>query len=367
MRIPVLSRGNQGDQHARLERPAQTRGKTVRIPVSGRRNRRTFAVIAGLVTAALALTACSGSGGKNAETQTPGVAAGQANTPRMKIIMVTHAPAGDTFWDIIQKGAQAAAVKDNVDLTYTADPDAPKQAALLQNAIDQKPDGIALTMPNPDALADGVAKAKAAGIPVVGLNAGVDEWKQMGLLEYFGQDESVAGQAFGDKLNSVGAKHALCVIQTQGQVQLEARCNGVKQTFRGQTEVLNVNGEDQSATQSTIQAKLQQDRSIDYVVTLGAPIALLAVQSVEGAGSSAKVATFDLNKSLVAAIKDGSIQWAIDQQPFLQGYLAVDSLWLYKYNGNYSGGSTAPVLTGPAFITKDNVDSVSTYADRGTR
>jgi simple sugar transport system substrate-binding protein len=328
---------------------------------------RKFAFTAIVAAAALTLAACSSSGGKGAEQQSSGVGAGQAGTARIKIAMVTHAAPGDTFWDLIRKGAQAAADKDNVDLVYSADPEAPRQAALLQNAIDQKVDGIALTLSTPGALADGVAKAKAAGIPVVGFNAGVDNWKQLGLLEYFGQDETIAGQAFGTKLNDVGAKHTLCVVQQQGQVQLEARCAGVKQTFKGQTENLYVNGQDSTAVQSTIQAKLQQDKTIDYVVTLGAPIALLAVQSVTGAGSSAKVATFDLNKSLVSAVKSGSVQWAVDQQPFLQGYLAVDALWLYKYNANVSGGGTAPVLTGPAFITKDNVDSVAAYADRGTR
>jgi simple sugar transport system substrate-binding protein len=326
-----------------------------------------FAFVAALASVALTVAGCSTGGGKQATQQPGGVGAGQANTARIKVAMVTHAAPGDTFWDLIRKGAEAAATKDNVDLVYSADQESPKQAALLQNAIDQKVDGIALTLATPDALADGVAKAKAAGIPVVGFNAGVNNWKQLGLLEYFGQDETIAGQAFGSKLNDVGAKHALCVIQQQGQVQLEARCNGVKQTFKGQTENLNVNGADSSATQSTIQAKLQQDKSIDYVVTLGAPIALLAVKSVSGAGSSTKVATFDLNKSLVQAIKDGSVQWAVDQQPFLQGYLAVDALWLQKYNANVSGGGSAPVLTGPAFIAKDNVDSVSAFADRGTR
>lgn len=295
------------------------------------------------------------------------VAAGQANTPRLKIAVIHHAPPGDTFWDIIRKGAQAAADKDNVELIFAGNVQAPEQANLIQNAIDQKVDGIAVTLPNPDALGPVVRKAEAAGIPVVGFNAGVDKWKQLGLLSFFGQDEKVAGQAFGAKLNEAGAKHVACVIQEQGQVQLEARCAGVKETFKGTTEILYVNGQDMPSVQSTIQAKLQQDGSIDYVATLGAPIALAAVKSVQGAGSAAKVATFDTNKDLVAAIKDGSIQFAVDQQPFLQGYLAVDTLWLYKTNGNFPGGGSAPVLTGPAFVTKDNVDAVAAFAEKGTR
>ena len=100
------------------------------------------------------------------------------------------------------------------------------------------------------------------------------------------------------------------------------------------------------SVESTITAKLQQDPSIDYVVTLGAPFALTAVQSAKNAGSNAKIGTFDTNAALVGAIQDGSVQWAVDQQPFLQGYLSIDSLWLYLNNGNVIGGGKE-TLTGP--------------------
>ena len=95
------------------------------------------------------------------------------------------------------------------------------------------------------------------------------------------------------------------------------------------------------SVESTITAKLQQDPSIDTVVTLGAPFALTAVQSAKNAGSKAKIATFDTNAALVDAIQDGDVQWAVDQQPYLQGYLAIDSLWLYLNNGNLIGGGQA--------------------------
>ncbi|WP_431965065.1 sugar ABC transporter substrate-binding protein [Actinacidiphila sp. bgisy160] len=333
-----------------------------------RRNPRIFAVAA-LSTAAVLLAAgcSSSSGGKKAEESADTAAAGKAGTPQMKIAMVTHAPPGDTFWDLIRKGAEAAAAKDNVKLVYSNDPNAATQANLIQNAIDQKVDGIAVTLAKPDAMKDAVAKAEAAGIPVVGFNAGLDDWKDQGLLEYFGQDESVAGEALGNKLNDLGAKHNICVIHEQGHVALEARCAGVKKTFKGKTENLYVNGTDMPSVKSTITAKLKQDSGIDYVVTLGAPFALTAVQSVADAGSKAEVGTFDLNKDLVKAVQDGGVQFAVDQQPYLQGYLSVDSLWLYKTNGNVSGGGVAPILTGPAFVDKDNVESVASFAAKGTR
>jgi ABC-type sugar transport system substrate-binding protein len=332
------------------------------------RHHRAVTLAATVLVGALVATGCSSSsGGKKAEEGGAAASAGKASTPRMTVAMVTHASPGDTFWDLIRKGASAAAAKDNIKLVHSSDPNAGNQANLVQNAIDQKVDGIALTAAKPDAMKDVIAKATAAGIPVVGFNSGLDDWKQLGMLEYFGQDENIAGQAFGARLNQLGAKHALCVIQEQGQVALEARCAGLKKGFHGTTDTLYVNGTDMPSVKSTITAKLKQDSSIDQVVTLGAPIALTAVQSLTDAGSKAKIATFDLNKDLVKAVQNGTVEFAVDQQPYLQGYLAVDALWLYKNNGNFSGGGTAPVLTGPAFITKDNVDAVAEFAAKGTR
>ncbi|MFE1751635.1 sugar ABC transporter substrate-binding protein [Streptomyces anandii] len=332
------------------------------------RSRRLAPVVAVAAAAALTLAGCSSSsGGKKSEEGGGAASAGKATTPRMTVALVTHQAPGDTFWDIVRKGAEAAAAKDNIKLVYSADPNAGTQANLVQNAIDQKVDGIAVTLAKPDAMKSVIGKATSAGIPVVGLNSGVSDWKKLGLTEFFGQDEGVAGEAFGNKLNEVGAKKAVCVIQEQGNIGLTQRCDGVKKTFKGTTETLYVNGTDMPSVKSTITAKLKQDSGIDYVVTLGAPFALTAVQSVSDAGSKARIATFDLNKDLTGAIQKGTIQFAVDQQPYLQGYLAVDSLWLYKNNGNYSGGGVQPVLTGPAFVDKSNVDKVAEFAAKGTR
>ncbi|MEU1164748.1 sugar ABC transporter substrate-binding protein [Streptomyces sp. NPDC090075] len=332
------------------------------------RSRRLAPIVAVAAAAALTLAGCSSSsGGKKSEEGGASANAGKASTPRMTVALVTHQSPGDTFWDIVRKGAEAAAAKDNIKLIYSADPNAGNQANLVQNAIDQKVDGIAVTLAKPDAMKDVIAKATSASIPVVGLNSGVSDWKKLGLMEFFGQDETVAGEALGNRLNTEGAKKAVCVIQEQGNVGLTQRCDGVKKTFSGTTETLYVDGTSPTSVKSTITAKLKQDTAIDHVVTLGAPIALIAVQSVSDAGSKAKIATFDLNKDLTGAISKGTIEFAVDQQPYLQGYLAVDSLWLYKNNGNYMGGGEQPVLTGPAFVDKANVDKVAEFAAKGTR
>ncbi|KAA0083372.1 sugar ABC transporter substrate-binding protein [Mycolicibacterium sp. P9-64] len=323
-----------------------------------------LAAVASAGVLALGLASCSNTGGKPAENGSA-AGGGGVDTPRMTIAMITHEVPGDSFWDLVRKGAETAAKKDNVELRYSNDPEAPNQANLVQAAIDSGVQGIAVTLAKPDAMQAAVKAAEAKGIPVVAFNAGMDAWQGMGVKEFFGQDGYIAGQGAGDRLKKDGATKALCVIQEQGHVDLEARCAGLKNTFPA-TEILNVNGKDMPSVESTITAKLQQDPAVDMVVTLGAPFALTAVQSVKAANSKAKIGTFDTNAALVGAIEGGDVQWAVDQQPYLQGYLAVDSLWLYLSNGNTIGGGQA-TLTGPAFIDKTNIQAVAEYAKNGTR
>jgi simple sugar transport system substrate-binding protein len=318
---------------------------------------------------AVAMAACSATGGKKAAdkaSQGTNAGAGVANTPRLRIAMVTHASPGDTFWDLVLAGARVAAHKDNVQLIYSNNPDQNQQATLVQTAIDSKVNGIAVTMAYPAAIAPKIKEASGKGIPVVVFNSGEQNWKGTGALEYFGQDETVAGIAAGKRLASGGAKHVLCVIHEQGNIGLEQRCAGVKQGFTGTTTELNVDGTNSSGMLSAITAQLQRDPSIDAVMTLGAPIAQVAVQAVQQAHSSAKIYTFDTNAALVKDIQNGSVQWAIDQQPYLQGYEAVDSLWLYLTNGDVLGGGN-PVLTGPSFVDKSNIAAIAKYAENGTR
>ncbi|MEW2354838.1 sugar ABC transporter substrate-binding protein [Spirillospora sp. NPDC029432] len=320
-------------------------------------------LLAVAATGVLALAACSESGGKQAEEN---AADAGARTERMTVAMVTHSGPGDTFWDIVQKGAQAAAAKSNVDFQYSADPDGGKQAQLVQAAIDKKVDGIIVTFAKPDALKDVVARATAARIPVVSINSGADVSAGFGAVAHFGQDEKIAGEAAGRELAKIGSKRALCVIHEQGNVGLEDRCAGAKKTFGGEMENLFVQGTNMPQVKSSITAKLQADKDVDGILTLGAPFAATAVDSVKETSSKAKVATFDMNKELVASIKAGTIHFAVDQQPYLQGYGAVDQLWLLKNNGNAVGGGR-PVLTGPAIVTKDNAAAIERFATKGTR
>jgi len=328
---------------------------------------RTARTAATLVAVVALAAGCSGSGGKSSEDKSGSSGGGKAvGTPRLKIAMVTHSGEGDTFWDIVQSGAKQAAAKDNVQFLYSNDKEAKGQAELVQSAIDKKVDGIVVTLAKPEAMKAVLAKAKDAGIPVVTINSGGEFSQRFGALAHIGQDESVAGEAVGSELNQRGKKKVLCVIHEQGNVSLEQRCAGVKKTFNGTVENLNVEGTDAPSSQSSIEAKLQAAEDIDAVVALGAPIAAVTVKAKQDARSDAEVDTFDLNAAVVKSLKAKDVGFAVDQQPYLQGYLAVDELWLYKTNANVIGGGK-PVLTGPAIVTEKDVPKLEKYTARGTR
>jgi simple sugar transport system substrate-binding protein len=323
-----------------------------------RRVGKPLQVVAAVAAVAIAVTGCSSKGGAKNQTNATG--------KNYTIAMVTHEAPGDTFWDKIRNGAEQAAKDHNVTLKYSNDPDSGKQATLIQNAVNSKVNGLATTLPDPPAIGPAAQSALKAGIPVVGFNAGKDQYQQYGLLMYFGSDEDLAGQTVGKKITqTTPSSHTVCVIQFQGQVQLETRCAGVKKTDPN-TEILYVNGSDLPSVQQTIQAKLQEDKTITDVVTLGGDIALAAQKATATAGSHAKIATFDLNAEVAEQIKSGGIAFSVDQQPYVQGYMAVTALWLNLTNGNDIGGG-GPVLTGPSIVDQSNIDKIIPYTKNNTR
>ncbi|GGT03009.1 sugar ABC transporter substrate-binding protein [Streptomyces kurssanovii] len=317
----------------------------------------------------VSLAGCSSTGGKRAEdARKAQAAAGKAavNTPRWTFAMVTHSGDGDTFWDIVQSGAEQAAAKDNINFLYAHSDEGQQQAQLVDSYISKKVDALIVTLAKPDAMKAVVAKARKAGIPVITVNSGSEQSKAYGALTHIGQDETIAGEAVGDELDARGKKKALCVLHEQGNVGHEQRCAGAKKTFGGDLQNLYVDGTNMPDVQASIEAKLQADRSIDSVVTLGAPFADAAVQARKTAGSKAEVDTFDLNPKVAKALQEGTLGFAVDQQPYLQGYQAVDLLWLYKYNADVLGGGR-PVLTGPQIITEKDAAELEEFTERGTR
>lgn len=319
------------------------------------------AALALLVTAA----ACSNDNAVNRDDDDTSGGKG-GGTYGLKIAVVTHGAAGDAFWSIVKNGVEKAGADLGDTIQYSSDGDPQKQAQLIDAAVNQKVDGLVVSMANPDALKSSVEKAVAAGIPVITINSGAARSKEFGALTHIGQDERVAGEAVGEELKKQGVKNVVCVIHEAGNVGLEERCAAVGSTLGGQIQNLQVDINNLQTSQSTIKAKLQADTAIDGVVTLGGPVANVAAAGIAEAASTAKLATFDLNAEVAKGVQDGKILFAVDQQPYLQGYLAVTMLTQYKANLNVLGGGQQ-VLTGPALITKEDAAQVAELAAAGTR
>jgi simple sugar transport system substrate-binding protein len=325
--------------------------------------RRRPRLAAALLLAPLALAACSGkSNGTSTASNSGGGNGGYGYT----FAVVTHGSAGDSFWDVVKNGALKAGKDEGVKVTYQSDGDPQKQSQLIDAAVNQHVDGLVVSMANPDALRASIENAVNKGIPVVTINSGQDQSAQFGAIAHVGQDETIAGQGAGAKLKSAGVTKLLCIIHEAGNIGLEQRCKGAAQGLGGQVEDLQVDINNLSAAQSTIKAKLQSDSSINGVLALNPSIATTAESAITDAGSKAKLATFDLSDDVVKAIQSGKILFAVDQQQYLQGYLPIVMLTLYKSNGNTVGGGQ-PVLTGPGFVTKDNAAQVADLAKKGTR
>ncbi|MGH3713389.1 MAG: sugar ABC transporter substrate-binding protein [Micromonosporaceae bacterium] len=289
----------------------------------------------------------------------------EGETTDLTFAVVSHSNPGDKFWDVVKSGAEKAGKDLGVKVTYQGSGEPSQQSQLIDQAVSQKVDGLVVSMSNPDALKEAIGKAVDAGIPVITINSGVDKYQEFGAITHVGQTETIAGEAAGERLKSEGGSKAICVIHEAGNVGLEERCAGAKAKF-GAVENLQVSVSDLADASSKVKAKLQSDTSIDSVLTLNNGVAIAARDAIRDSGSKAKLATFDLDKDVLAAIKAGEILFAVDQQPYLQGYLPISFLYLHHTNANAVGGGQ-PVLTGPGFVDKANADTVAEFAEKGTR
>jgi simple sugar transport system substrate-binding protein len=323
-----------------------------------------------LILAALlpfVLAACGG--GSSSASSTTSSNPARSN---LKFYVITHGQASDPFWSVVKKGVDQAGKDMGVQVIYEAPPtfDMVAMSHLIDSAVAAHPAGLVVSLPDPNALGASVRAAVAAGIPVISINSGADAAKSLGVLVHIGQTEYQAGLGGGQKMAAAGVKHALCVNQEVGNAALEQRCAGFTAAMKqgGATvKEIGVNLNNPTQTQQTIEAALQHDSTIDGIMALGptgATPALKAVQDLNKTGQI-KLATFDLSSDVLTAIKNNQMLFAIDQQQYLQGYLPIVLLTLYKTNLNTVANDV--VQTGPGYVTPQNVSQVIQLTAQGTR
>ena len=277
--------------------------------------------------------------------------------------MVTHGQAFDPFWALVRKGAEAAASQFNVKLAYqspsTTDPQA--QAKMIMQAAATKPAAMVVTIPDPAVLASPVQQASSAGTPVVVVNVGEGVYRSVGALTYVGQVDLQAGQEAGTAMASAGVRKALCVIHEERNTALIDRCAGFTKQLGmsgGSVQTLHVNGAQLHEAQSAIEQALRADPGINGMLATG----IIGFQATGGALHSlnafdrVKFGSFDVATAVLTALENGQLLFTVDQQPFMQGYLAVQ---FAAFDVRYGQHPYQPIYTGPSFITKENAAKIA--------
>ena len=281
--------------------------------------------------------------------------------------MITHSDDGP-FWSVVKRGMEAACTDVGVTCIWNpGDNDPATMVADIEAAITAGTDGIAASLPYPDALPGPLTQAVDAGIPVYTLNSGVDYYEEIGATSHVGQTEGIAGEGAGKRFNDLGATHVLCAFQEEGNVGLEERCAGLAETFEGEVSIeFGGMDEDQTNQEATINALLSADPSIDAILGVGPVIAMSSLRASESVGRDAIIGGFDITPEVIDAIEAGTISFTVDQQQYLQGYLPIVLMYLEATNQNTAGGGL-PILTGPGFVTPDNAADVKALVEAGTR
>ena len=310
--------------------------------------------LAVLATAAvLTMTACSSSSGTSATAS--GSSAAAAGAADVKIAMVVHGGAGDAFWSDVKTGGEDAASLTGVQLDYQTSDDLKQQGDFINAAVAQKVQGLIVSVPTVEALTAPIKAAEDAGIPVMVINSGADDWEALGAVGFVGQQEGVAGEAAGKAMKEAGVTSLLCVNITQVIKAVDQRCESATESFGGPVQTVRIDPADAAAGTAQITATLQSNPSIDGVLPLGAGVFPQSSAAIKQANSSAKIGTFDVTKEITAGVKDGSVAFAIDQQPYIQGYQAVISEALLINKNLLIGGGTTPVASGPRVLTQANI------------
>ena len=285
----------------------------------------------------------------------------------------------DGFFNLIKKGVDDAtlAVEANGgSVNYMRIPNydnfGPDLVQLINTAVSQNVDGIAIPVWVPDSQVPALQAAAKKGIKIMMYNSGQPLKDDISGLNYFGSDEYEAGKAGGAYFANKGAKHVLCHIQLPGAVNLETRCKGVSdggQAAGAKVTVLRLPANlDQNVTATTeaIKAEMLKDPSIDAVMNLAAWASDAAAIAAKQAGKpNVMLGTFDLSPAVADRIKNGDLTMAIDQQPYLQGFLATSMLAAHIDFGTEI--ATDPVLTGPAIVDSSNLEAALVGISKGAR
>jgi simple sugar transport system substrate-binding protein len=295
-------------------------------------------------------------------------ASASASVAETRVVFVTHGQSGDPYWSVVKNGMDDAAKALGVKAEYLSPEtfDMVKMAQLIDAATASKPDGLVVSIPDAAALSEPVKEAVAAGIPVIVIDSGGSKLtKELGGLLYLGQSEYEAGVAAGERVAKLGVKKAVCLNQEVGNSSLDDRCNGFAKGLGAEVPVLQ-GVIDPTEMKSRVLAYLNAHSDVEFMLGCGPTATEPALAALDELGLKGKVklGTFDLSPAILQAILDGQVEWGIDAQQYLMGYMPVVMLDL---KAKYKLSPVADYPTGPGFVTKAEAASVIDLAKQGRR
>jgi simple sugar transport system substrate-binding protein len=285
------------------------------------------------------------------------------------IAVVAHGGANNPFWVVVYNAVNAACKDFGVTCTYDAPDtfDLPLMAQMIDAAVARNPDALIVSLPDVATLGEPIGKAIELGIPVFSINSGSDMFQEVGILRHVGQTEYEAGMGAGKRFADLGGTKGVCVSHEQGNLALDERCRGFTDGFGGPVEMIASTTSDASELYSLIDSYLTNNPDVDTILSVGPQPGEPAVQVLEdrGVAGTTLLGSFDLTPLMLEAVGRGTVNFLIDQQQYLQGYLGVQTAVNYVQYGLLPGNEI--ILTGPGFVDASNAAQVIELSAKGIR
>src|ERR1041384_8138960 len=322
-----------------------------------------------------------------------GAGSGTVAHAETRFVLVSHAPDSDSWWNTIKNAIKQAGEDFGVAVDYRNPPngDLADMARIIEQSAARNYDGVVTSIADIDVPKKPIAQVVAKKIPLVTINSGTTaQSEQLGAVMHVGQPEYDAGKAAGERAKAAGAKSFLCVNHYATNPASFERCKGFGDALGVDYKKATLDsGDDPTTVETKVTAYLRKNPGTSAVLALGPNSAHPTLKAIAKLGLKGKIfmATFDLSPEISAGIKDGTVAFAIDQQPYLQGYIPVAVLAIMKQQNTQDLAKVMAALqnspkararldaygltpvygarhisSGPGFVTKDNIAKVEKFA-----
>jgi simple sugar transport system substrate-binding protein len=321
--------------------------------------RRTAVTGVAASTVGTVLAACGSSGSGSSAASGSGSAAVFGSHPNYKFVIVNHVTT-NPFFVPTQYGAADACKLYGCSYQWTGSENSNvnEMVNAVNSAVTSGANGIAVSLIDLHAFNAPVQAALKAGIPVVAYNADAEGNAR---LAYIGQDLFKAGEEMGKRIASlVPSGDVALFIATPGAANIQPRIDGALKAIKASGKPITTHT---IATGAAVPGELttidaywvgHQNTKGLFAVDGGSTQSVAQVMQKYGLPSKGVSAGgFDLTEVTQKLLAAGQINFTIDQQPYLQGYLPIQQLFMYKVSGTLTG--MADTNTGLKFLDKTTV------------